>query len=325
MEKCEEIIEQMVEANISAVALTGGEPLVRKDFWTIVDMLLKRKIHIINLFTNGMLIDDEFVEQCRDRELNPIFLISFDGVGCHEWLRRVEGSEKKAIDAVRLLKKEGYRVIVTTVFHENNIDSLFATYELMKELDVDMWKLGPVMDAGNWKKEENKRKLSTEVLFDNYLQLLSLYKKDEYPIGIGIVGFYFGYKDGSWKLPCEQGENGSQYLCQSARRHPYLMADGRFIPCIAMSGTSVEEEAPDVWEYSLEELLTNSSYTELVDKAQEDLFEHNPECGNCENRLQCKSCRANPLCSANDYFGKDAIACTFWQGHYKEKIERILE
>lgn len=42
--QCLRIIDQIADANIGRVSLTGGEPLVRDDFWQLVDALLERRI-----------------------------------------------------------------------------------------------------------------------------------------------------------------------------------------------------------------------------------------------------------------------------------------
>ena len=105
-EQCLDIIAQMAACGIQTVSLTGGEALIRKDFWEIVDALTAADIKIYKILTNGLLINEKFLAELEKRSLRPQFQISFDGVGCHDWLRGVEGAEKFAIRAIKLLREK---------------------------------------------------------------------------------------------------------------------------------------------------------------------------------------------------------------------------
>lgn len=48
-EQCFSIIDQMAECGVLRVELTGGEPLVRNDFWKIVDHLINKHILITQI------------------------------------------------------------------------------------------------------------------------------------------------------------------------------------------------------------------------------------------------------------------------------------
>lgn len=128
-EQCFYIIDQLCTANISTVSLTGGEPLVRKDFWELVDRLLSKNISISQIYTNGMLVNETLVGNLQERGLSPEISVSFDGIGAHDWLRGVEGAEKKVIEAIRLLVSHNIQVSVEMSLNEQNIgnftDSVF--------------------------------------------------------------------------------------------------------------------------------------------------------------------------------------------------------
>ena len=52
------IVQQLIDCGIYEVSLTGGEPLVRKDFLEIVDALLAGGITITTIYSNGKLVTD---------------------------------------------------------------------------------------------------------------------------------------------------------------------------------------------------------------------------------------------------------------------------
>ena len=77
------IITQLEECGIKSIDITGGEPLVRSDFWEIVDSLIEHGINIRNIFSNGALVNEKFIDGLTSRGLQPIILISYDGKGWH--------------------------------------------------------------------------------------------------------------------------------------------------------------------------------------------------------------------------------------------------
>ena len=49
------IVQQLIHCGVMEVSLTGGEPLVRRDFLEIVDALLAGGIQITTIYSNGRL------------------------------------------------------------------------------------------------------------------------------------------------------------------------------------------------------------------------------------------------------------------------------
>lgn len=330
LEQCDEVIRQCLEANVNMVALTGGEPLVRRDFWQIVDHLLENHIKILQVFTNGMLVSEKFMNEFDSRNIAPnYFMISFDGVGCHDWLRGVNGAEKKAIEAIKLIKGRGYRVTVSMSLHMGNIDSLLDTYELMKQLEVDHWKAAPIVDTGNWK-NQGERNININKVFEENLRLIKKYMDDDMPMRLGLGGFFQGYDDKkSYKIPfisgCGNCDRCSQTLCEATMIFPYLLPNGKVLPCIAMSDSELKDIAPNIFDdgESMEKALCDSAVDKYIYYTYSDLFERNPECAACEHKYICSGCRANSL-ACGGYFEKDPLACHFIKGGYEQKITDIV-
>lgn len=331
LENCKEVIRQCVQANVNMVALTGGEPLVRKDLWELVDYILANHIRILQIFTNGMLVNEAFMAELEKREIHPNYImLSFDGVACHDWLRGVKGAEEAAIRAIKLVKSHGIRVTVAMSLHMGNIDSLLKTYELMKSLGADGWKAAPIVDTGNWK-TQNNREIAISRIYDQNLELLRHYKKDGFPMDLGLGGFFKGEKGAALKyqIPFTKGcgncQREEESLCETSRVFPYLLPNGKVLPCIAMSGSKMEEIAPNILEegMTLEKAFTDSKVEEYSKCTYGELFEKNQECKECEYRFRCSGCRANAL-ACGDFFEKDPYACAFFKGDYEEKIKKIM-
>ena len=119
----EEIIrvaDQLAECGIFRVGITGGEPLIRKDLFAIIDALIEREIRITVIYTNGWLMDETFLKELEKRNVHPSFQLSYDGKGWHDFLRGIEGCEERTDRALRLLQKGGYDVSAAMCLHPSH-------------------------------------------------------------------------------------------------------------------------------------------------------------------------------------------------------------
>ena len=99
----------MEAAGVRTVSLTGGEALLRRDFFAIVDALLAADILIVTVMSNGLLVNDKTLDEFERRGIKPEFNMSFDGIGCHDWLRGVPGAEKAVLRASRFARNGAFQ------------------------------------------------------------------------------------------------------------------------------------------------------------------------------------------------------------------------
>ena len=328
--QCEEAVRQMLEAGVYMVAFTGGEPLVRKDFWRLMDLLKANHINLMEILTNGVLITDEFLDRLEKIGRRPqIFILSFDGVNCHDWMRGIPGTERSVIEAIKRLRRWGYPVRLTTVLHAGNLESLLPTYELIKELGVSSWTVATVVNSGNWQKQKHTE-LNHKRMMDEFLKLLKVYKRDGRPIAMELAGIYSGSPEDKGHIPflggCGTKEQEKKVLCEVSRLYPNLLPDGRLLPCIPMSGSIMEDMAPNILsaDWSIAKALDESPCETYINKTYADLFANNKECAQCEYRYQCHTCRGDAL-QKGDFFAKSDKACRFIKGGYAERIRELME
>ena len=107
------IVESMIPLGLTKVRLTGGEPLLRKDVCSFIEMLPQ---HLdIAMTTNGILLE-RYAQKLRDAGLNRV-TVSLDALDIETFQAMGDTSEKpetvlRGIEAARLV---GLSVKVNTV------------------------------------------------------------------------------------------------------------------------------------------------------------------------------------------------------------------
>ena len=328
--ECLRIIDQIEEAGIGQVSLTGGEPLVRKDFWQLVDALRERRIIISQIYTNGLLVTDALLEGLKSRGIACSFSLSFDGCDCHDWMRGVSGAERAVVEAIRKIRAHDFEAGIETALYSDNLPKMGQTYELLASLGVRHWKISPAMGVGNWQQEQGRYDIPFDELYATYLDLIRLHRKSGRPIGIMLSGFYYqghGSKNHSIPLLKFDGTQKAmrQVVCRSCRVNLHIMADGKLLPCIPMTGSLVEKEMPSLIDTTISRALAGSRFFDRIDTKVEDVFEHNPKCAACEHRLRCGGgCRAISMAGSGDFFSEDAYSCFFFENGYEQKIHDLV-
>ncbi len=332
-EACMQLISQMADCGVQNVSLTGGEPLVRKDFYELLDALVEREINVTALYSNGKLVTEKLLDELEKRGLHPVIDMSFDGVGCHDWLRGVSGAEKEADRAFSLCAQRGFQTRSELCLHKKNKHVFRDSIKHLAALNVSSVKVNPVSNTESWEKYDKDYSFSTEEVFDLYLEYIPQYFEDGMPMGI-MLGGLFMCRKGSKKytIPARKF-GGEKELCESATvcghaRHVlYLSPEGRMLPCMGLSSMELQQNYPLATEIGLQKGLRDSNYMSLIDTKIPEYFAKNEECAKCEHRYFCAAgCRASALANGQkDIMGKDAAACLVFKGGYAQRVEQAAK
>lgn len=133
------VVPKLKEFNASVI-LTGGEPMIRRDFPLLFEELCRNGIPT-SVETNAMLVGDRIVEIARsavDAGGLVSFAVSLDGgtAESHDWVRG-RGSFRLTVNGIRKLTQAGIRVDIGCVVNRRNWDSLPQLIELAQELGVE--------------------------------------------------------------------------------------------------------------------------------------------------------------------------------------------
>ncbi len=131
------------------IALTGGEPLLYKDFFELT-AYIKESGFKWGMTSNGTLITREVAEKLRETGMSGIS-ISIDGLPeTHDRYRRFKGGFDRTMKGIEnLIDVGGFSsIMVTTVVNHENIDELDALFEIFDKVDINEWRLTGIEPIG---------------------------------------------------------------------------------------------------------------------------------------------------------------------------------
>ncbi|MBK8046596.1 MAG: radical SAM protein [Anaerolineales bacterium] len=132
-QECRQVIDQLAELGTMNLTFSGGEPLLRSDFFEVAGYARHRRF-VVRLCTNGALIDDAGAD--RIHALHPFAVeISLYGADAatHEAITRRPHSFARTLRAFRLLKERKVRTIMKTPLLRDNVHQLHQLESLAAE------------------------------------------------------------------------------------------------------------------------------------------------------------------------------------------------
>lgn len=325
-DQCMDVIRQLSECGVQYVSLTGGEPLVRNDFLELVDEITRRGMFISTIYSNGMLIDQKLLDSLKSRGIKAGFQLSFDGVGWHDWMRGVPGAEKVAFDRFRLLRENDFQFSCAMCVFRENISSLRDTVTALAKAGCSSLKIQVSAPAGEWI-EQKEHYLTYDEAFEDYLVYFPQFFEDGSPMNLQMESFFaYDKASGRYVIPAESscGEKELRFAppCRTVHNTMYISPKGSVLPCMSFAGSALEEKMPNIFKTPLNEILSDSEYTKLLDKRLGYLLDADPECRECAFRLKCcAGCRAMALFGGtDDYFARDKITCKLFREGWIERI-----
>jgi radical SAM protein with 4Fe4S-binding SPASM domain len=146
-----DLAEQLAEIGCHEVQLTGGEPLVRKDWDVIAERLIQLGIRVV-LISNGLRLGPQVIDRLVRLGVKGVSL-SIDGDrAVHDRIRVPARGTASTHDAVMAALKRvvasQLRSAVITQVHRGNIGDLGRMYEELVGLGVEVWQVQICMPLG---------------------------------------------------------------------------------------------------------------------------------------------------------------------------------
>jgi len=302
LEEKKDAIDNMVEAGCVYLIISGGEPLMSKDFFEVAEYAKKVGL-ILRVTTNGTLINKSIAKKISEIGFD-IVGISLDGVNkeTHEKIRGVKGSYEKSIEGIKNCLEENITLYVVPVLNNNNYNEVVELLELLKSWGIKHVSFSDFIPGGRGKGCMNLE-LSPEIRYDIFLKIakmsleekeidLSVFSPIFTPIIKNIANesknpdFVTTTNVGLYKEPFGTNvffhkiyTNG----CCVGRSTIALDPNGDIKPCVYMDvvvGNTRKDKIMDVWKNS--EIFKET-------RTREDL---KGGCGSCKDKQICGGCRA---------------------------------
>ncbi len=133
------IVDQIVQEGCLYFQLTGGEPLLRRDFVDIYDYCRDKGLLVI-LFTNGTLITRRLADHLAKR---PPLSVEVSLYGAtkevYESVTGIPGSYEKCLNGIKLLVDRGIKLKLKSPMMTLNVTELDALKQLAAGLEVDFY------------------------------------------------------------------------------------------------------------------------------------------------------------------------------------------
>jgi len=253
------------------ISITGGEPLIRKDFFKFLEKCYQYKnLTKYGILTNGILVNNEIVKRFKKLEVDYV-QVSLEGMEADNDYIRGKGTFKKIIKAVEILVKGGINVGISVTMTKKNKEDVKPLVELAKKLGVTSLGLRRFVPIGAGKGIKDLM-LSAQDVKRLYLYVTEKNKelfKDKSKLKIGM-----GCEDG---ILAQEGYpvNG----CVAGYSSVTILPNGDVYPC-----RRLPIYVGNVLNQSLEDIFYNSKEMQKL-RDPENL---NGKCKNCPYSDKCK-------------------------------------
>src|SRR5450631_3976899 len=145
-----DLLDQMADAGVFYLTISGGEITMRRDFFEILEHARLRTF-CIKLKTNGVLIRKKEAERLRELGVESVQISIYSHrAEVHDAITKMPGSFRQSIAAVRLLREQGLLVTLANVLMNQNAADYMSVKTLAAELDAKYFMdptITPMMDG----------------------------------------------------------------------------------------------------------------------------------------------------------------------------------
>jgi len=265
---------------VRAVGLSGGEPLLREDFWKIASHARTRGL-LVGLVTNGLLIGERDIELIKRYGVDV--QISLDGSKpkYHNLIRNCDSCFEKVLEQLVKLKENEIPFTVAAVATAETYHDLPALLSLAESLGAKSFRVQPFFPSGRGMAHRERLDLTPETT--RYVSRFLLEAAKKSPIEVG--GFYFQFileeNPSTITQPCEDGS------CSAGTGFAGITHDGYVYPCSHIWAISED----NVLDKPLTEIWANSRLFNFFRSLKR--VDTSPICQACGYYSKCKGgCKA---------------------------------
>jgi radical SAM/SPASM domain protein of ACGX system len=276
------------------ISFSGGDPLLRKDFFDLLEECKKRKV-TVSILGNPYLVTNELAKKMKELGVKS-YQISLDGLEeTHDFFRK-KGSFKDSLRAFGILKKNRIKTVCMFTLSKTNSKDLIPLIHFIKD-KVDVFDFARLVPTGKGKQLKSQL-FKPQEYKEFLLEVLEEYRKLN-----GKTKTKFGRKDHLWTLlyhdlglfyPKKKVKTISGG-CSIGIRHLSILSDGQVMACRRMP--LVIGKVPN---QSLKDIFLKSKE---LNKMRE--IEKMEKCNKCELLNYCRGCPAVAYAVSGSYYSPD--------------------
>ncbi|MHB1407613.1 MAG: putative heme d1 biosynthesis radical SAM protein NirJ1 [Desulfitobacteriaceae bacterium] len=135
-EEAKRFIDDLAEFRVPVLLFSGGEPLIRPDFFELAEYTGNKGIRV-TLSTNGTLISPEVAQRIKNIGVGYVG-ISLDGLmEVNDKFRGKEGAFKAAMAGIQNCVKVGQRVGLRFTINRHNFEEMDKIFDFIEEENID--------------------------------------------------------------------------------------------------------------------------------------------------------------------------------------------
>jgi AdoMet-dependent heme synthase len=234
-----DLLTQLAEAGVFFLSLSGGEVLMRRDFFEILEKA-RQLLFNVKVKTNGVMIREPEAARLRQLGVEQVQISVYSHrPEVHDAITKLPGSFARTIRAVRFLKSQGLKVSLSNVVMHSNFADQRGVMMLAKELGTG-YALDPTITP---KLDGDRSILALRIQSSELKQIF------HDPDLVGNVEDFCA-------VPPSPGEDIMEGLpCSAGHTACYISPYGDVFPCVQFplpSGNVRRQKFLDIWHHSPE-------------------------------------------------------------------------
>ncbi|MCW4048114.1 MAG: radical SAM protein [Candidatus Bathyarchaeota archaeon] len=314
-DECKAFIDDVGKVGVPLLLFTGGEPLVRPDFWELAAYAKGKGLRTV-ISTNGTLITEEVAQRLKDTGIQYVG-VSLDGFDpkTHDHIRGQSGAFQRAIEGLKNCVEIGLKSGIRVTAHKSNYKEVPDIIDMAIELGVPRFCLYWLVPSGRGIEGYLENQL-TEAQVKETLDVL-YYKANEVDPDVIEILTVDAPQDGVYLLNRMKEENHPEYenaykllemtgdSCSAGDRVANVDPVGNVYPCQF-------SQQPDYCVGNIRETLFsemwNDPSNEVLNKFRAKKNNLKGICGVCPNKELCGGgCRIRGLNQHNDIWAEDSF------------------
>jgi radical SAM protein with 4Fe4S-binding SPASM domain len=132
-----DVLDQLAEAGVFFLTFSGGEVLMRMDFFRILEYA-RSLLFAVKVKTNAFLIGRKEADRLLELGVQSVQVsIYSDRAEVHDAITKLPGSLKRSLAGIRLLRQRGMKTVIANVLMRQNLADYSGVVALAKELGAE--------------------------------------------------------------------------------------------------------------------------------------------------------------------------------------------